>query len=1392
MTAVPDASGVTISSRKQLPTQGRAPHAAVSRENRIGIATAVIALVMAAFAIVAYGVLAITWRSEPFFGAMVNRSLMVDASIPTSGEAWAGLAAGLQRLDQIVSINGQVISNEQGGVAEFHRLLDGVALGEQIEVGFLRPAVGSAAPIMGSEICSPIQNNAASCTVRYTLGTFPVNDFLAFFLIPYVSSIIVFGVGVVTLVLRPFQPGARSVVGSSALLAIFMAGLHNLNTTHALMDLWMYAAVTMGGAMITFSLLFPIKSSLIYRNTLSIYAPLIIFMAVGLLCAYLYVNPTSPSATVMMQQLALLSGAIGSAVVIGRMMYHRARASTPLIRDQSNTVLIGFLLAFVVVVLWGLNAITRGLFNDAAIPLNTSAAMPFFILPILSMAYAVLQYRAVNTDRVLSQSITYGVMLVALVVGYFLLVLAASLVAGVIIPPGDTVLIAIMIFALAVFFVPVRTRLQERIDRIYYRNRIDYQARVEAFGREIGGFSEFSDIINQYRKEVNEVLLPAHLVVFLPERETGDYVAFPQGETDIRFATTSPMVSYLNSVEEPVYFTPGQPWVSELVYEKPRLHILKALVVTGLRGTNRLNGFVTIGAPRSGKGIYTFEQLRFIENLTRQITVAIERAQVIESLEQRVRELDVLSQVSQAVNFSVNFDDLLELISTQADRLINAPNFYITLRDSITDELYHAFFLEDGERYREKENQRWLLGRDLFSEVVRTNQTIRVANFVQEMARRGDDLKQESTDLKAWVGIPMQAGQRVIGVLSIGTTDPNRSFSEEQLKSFNDIALLAATSIDKSRLFDETNVRARQLAAMNDISRQIVASEGNLEVLLKLITASATDILSAEAGSLLLTTDDTTDDLEFRVAIGGSGADIVGLRVPAGRGLVGEVAKTGKPVIVYDVMTDPRWAGELGKGSFKTNNVIAVPLLAQNRVIGVLEVLNKRGGITFSPTDVELLTTFAGQVAVAIENARLFQMTDMQLGQRVDELEMLERIDIELNRSLDLQKVAEITVEWASQNTGATAALLGLVSGEPPRLEVIYKFGYEDEDMPEGTEGNFYPISNGIVSRVMRTRQAELVPDVTIDPDYVPSLRKAISQITIPMVSGSTIVALLIMETNVEPRFKLADMPFLQRLTEHASIAITNAHLYTELNRANDSKSEFVSFVAHELKNPLTSIRGYADVLLGGAVGGMSDPQRNFLSTIRSNAERMNNLVSDLNDVTKLQTDNMRMDLSPVDFRPVVTETLRPLQKQIEDKEQTLNLKMDEMLPFIKGDQNRLIQVLTNLVSNGHKYTPTGGVVTLEVAVDNHLFDKKNRPLPPMLHIQVRDTGIGMSEEDLDRLFTPYFRSENPLTREQPGTGLGLTITRGIIDRHGGEIWVESRLGEGTVFHFTLPLAEID
>jgi signal transduction histidine kinase len=979
-------------------------------------------------------------------------------------------------------------------------------------------------------------------------------------------------------------------------------------------------------------------------------------------------------------------------------------------------------------------------------------------------------------------------MLVALIGGYFLLVFSASLVFTQDIT--NPFLVAIVVFLMALLFLPVRTFLQTRIDKLYYRVRLNYQDRLEVFAHDTTQLPNFNAIVTEFVSQLNETVEPSSIFIFLLNRQATAYTALSQLEptTEVQFGHETGIVEALNQNDQMIYLDSSRPWPIPLRSERPRLTILNAMVILGLPGGKQLNGFICVGPPRSGRRGYNYEELLFLQNLSTQMAIATERAQVVESLERRVQELDVLSQVSQAVNFTINFDDLLELISAQTSKLIEAAYFYIALRDEVTDELYFAFFLEDDERYREKEDRRWQMGRDVFSEVAHTGQAMRIANYGIAASQRGAPGIAIDSNLKAWMGVPLIAGPRTLGVMAVGTPQSGKTYGDDQFKVFSDIGALAATSIDKARLFEETNRRARQLAALNNISHQL-AGELDVQKLLELVTRTAVDILNAEAGSLLLNVDDGSNDLEFKIAIGSAGQKLVGMRFSSKRGFVGEVATKGKPIIVNDASKDPRWGGELSKGDFRTNAILAVPLLAKSRIVGVLEVLNKKDGGVYVQEDADLLTTFAGQAAVAIENARLFQMTDLQLSARVDELETLERIDVELNRSLDLHRVAEITMRWAIANSGATAGVLGLVFGDPPHLEIVAKYGYTEDEFPEGAEGNIWPLDRGIVSRVIRTRQPDIATDVSIDPSYIPSLRGCLSQITVPMMSGGEISGILILETNKEPRLNLVDLSFVQRLAEHASIALTNAQLYAELARANDSKSEFVSFVAHELKTPMTSIKGFTDLLLGGLTGNLNEKQQSFLGTIRSNIDRMNTLVSDLNDVTKLQTNNLHMEFSPIDFRNVLTETLRPLQKQIEDKQQRLLILMDDDLPPIMADQNRLIQVLTNLLSNAYKYTPRQGEIRIKADTAANRWDPKAKKDDQVLHIQVQDSGIGMSEEDLIKLFTPYFRSENPLAREQPGTGLGLTITHGIIRRHNGQIWVESKIGEGTTFHFIIPLA---
>lgn len=1339
--------------------------------------------------ILAYLVIALNWHSRPFIGALTTHTLVVNAGRPASGTEWTGLNAGLQTNDAIVAIDGVALSDNPinfiTAQQTFNAILGSHQVGDLISVTVERNQASGNLNVAG---CGGITNGTTQCSFDIELGAMADGDFFAFFGLPFVSAVIIFIIGAGIIYLRREQSIALLGTVICMLTTLHVVGIFDMGSSWVLIPIWLIATPFLGASLLTMGLQFPTTLPLTYRQPVIVYIPAVIAAIITGITLYSYFNPETVLSPQMTLQIASFT-LIGSAIlfVIQIVGFQRPHARTLAQRDQANTLIIGISLVIIPAGVYIIGRIVALLNPQAVIAINIEATMPFYITSSLAVAYSVLQYRRFNTDRIINQSVTYGIMLSVLVVGYFLLVTGLTFVTQGAIQANNPILISFTMFVMVMGFSPVRNALTERIEAIYYRSRRNYQQSIEEFSHKLTSLVNFSDIIREFESVLNTSLSPSNVFIFLPKYETGDYEAYGNA-TDIRFSGDSGVIKVLQNRESILVLEDGKPIPADIRADQSRLNLLHPSLIAGLMGSGQLTGFVTIGKPLSHASSYSYEEVRFTSNLVGQLAIAIERAQVIDSLQRELKKLDVLSQVGQAVNFTIQFDDLLELINAQTSRLIDAPYFYIALHDVNTEQMYYAFFLEEDDRFNNKENIRWQTGNDLISTIYRDSSSVNLTDYVREMNKRGAKITLESDKLKAWMAVPLVSGTRKLGVLALGKSKVGEAYTDEQFKILSDIGALAASSLDRLRLFNETNMRARQLQVLNDISRQLAASELEVDPLLEIITSSAVEILNAEAGSLLLIADDNERELEFKVVIGGSGQELVGSRLKAGQGMVGQVAQSGKPAIENDVEHNPQHA-DVSK-TYSTNSLLAVPLIAKEIVIGVLEVLNKTDGTIFIQEDIELLTTFAGQAAIAIENARLFQMTDQQLAQRVRELEILEQIDTKLNRTLELSEVARITVDAAIDNVKAQAGALGIVTGNPPYLQVVAVNGYEVEDYPAGADGLNWSLGQGVLRRVMRSRQADIVYDTSIDPDYDSGLRGSISQITVPMLSGDDINAILIIEKNQHPPMSLGDWAFTQRLAEHASIAIANAQLYAELTRANESKSEFMGFAAHELKTPLTSIKGFSDVILSGMVGEIGDQQKNFLGTIKSNANRMQTIIDDLRDFARLEAGQFNVEPTPMDFYQVIMESLRPLQQQFDEKEQKVQIQTPDVPPMILGDQNRLIQVLTNMLTNAHKYSDPGSTTIISTEAKKKFRNKRGQNLGDVLHIKVIDEGFGMSEADLNRLFhEKYFRSTNQVALEQPGTGLGMMITYAIIQLHHGDIWVDSVLGEGSTFNFVIPLA---
>lgn len=237
---------------------------------------------------------------------------------------------------------------------------------------------------------------------------------------------------------------------------------------------------------------------------------------------------------------------------------------------------------------------------------------------------------------------------------------------------------------------------------------------------------------------------------------------------------------------------------------------------------------------------------------------------------------------------------------------------------------------------------------------------------------------------------------------------------------------------------------------------------------------------------------------------------------------------------------------------------------------------------------------------------------------------------------------------------------------------------------------------------------------------------------------------------------------------------------YMAVRDANTAKSEFISLVSHELKNPLTAIRGYADMMQYGTFGPIVGEQADCLSAISELVGHMGTLLSDLSDLSLIEVGQLRLELAAVLLDDVVAMARKSVQRSVSEKGQQFHMVIPTDLPQLWADHVRVRQILTNLLSNASKYTPAGGSITFS-ARQTH---------GNMIEIAVTDSGIGISAADQIHIFEKFFRSPDTAVRQERGTGLGLNITQLLVESHGGKIWFESILNHGTTFYVTLPSAE--
>ena len=495
-----------------------------------------------------------------------------------------------------------------------------------------------------------------------------------------------------------------------------------------------------------------------------------------------------------------------------------------------------------------------------------------------------------------------------------------------------------------------------------------------------------------------------------------------------------------------------------------------------------------------------------------------------------------------------------------------------------------------------------------------------------------------------------------------------------------------------------------------------------------------------------------------------------------GRAALEKLATHCIDIILLDIMM-PEMSGfellPMLKGDPQTQNIPVIVISSADDIDSVVKSI-ELGAEDYLPKPFNLPLLNA-RINASLARKRLYDKEQ----NRLQEIATLQKIDAELNATLDMKRVMEITLSWALRQVGGESGVMGTLAED--RLHVVTSQGYTYEIY----EDSPFVLLDQLPAAQQALNAGELAYEAQTARAGL--LARTQSQIVLPIYRDTAVLALLMLESTQANQWGPDHLAFLQRLGNHAAIALANAQLVEAMRVANQAKSEFVSFVSHELKIPMTSIKGYADLLLSGNFGPINEAQTSFLDTIRNNVNRMSRLVTDLTDVSRLESGQLHLETQPIQLADVIAEVASSTRGQIEEKQQTLVLTVPDNLPDVWADRTRLAQILTNLVSNAYKYTPENGRITIFAEEMNSV--NEDAEVQPVVHVSVADTGLGIKDDEQKAIFSKFFRGSDDEALQSPGTGLGLNITKNLVELHDGRIWFESKYREGTTFHFIIPVA---
>jgi signal transduction histidine kinase/ActR/RegA family two-component response regulator len=599
-----------------------------------------------------------------------------------------------------------------------------------------------------------------------------------------------------------------------------------------------------------------------------------------------------------------------------------------------------------------------------------------------------------------------------------------------------------------------------------------------------------------------------------------------------------------------------------------------------------------------------------------------------------------------------------------------------------------------------------------------------------------------------------------------------------------------ASSDERGRLLADLADAREQFAATSEVLTALGRHASDPDAVLDTIVESARRLCRAHAAQISLLQEDS---YRLSKAVGVSDEYSQHVRQhPMAQDrstLTGRVGLDRRIQQIDDVLADPDYGRQDMQRLAGYRTVMSAPMLLNDRVVGVLSVLRNQVD-PFDERSTSLLGAFASQAAIAVHNVNLVQALEArssELARNLEQLRALGEVGKAISASLDLDQVLAAIVMNAVRLTHTDGGSIMEYEEAERGFSVRSAFGTADDtlDRLRRTRIN---LDSTLVGRATIEGRPLAEPDLDQIPldSHLQCLYDGgwRSVAAVPMLRQSRIIGALVVRRKTAGPFTEETLDLLQNFAAQSALAIHNARLFrevetksAELQVVSQHKSEFLASMSHELRTPLNAVIGFSEVLLEKMFGDLNERQEDYLRDIWSSGKHLLELLNEILDLSKVEAGKMELDLSAFPVRGAIEYAMSLVRERASLHAITLNLEVAADLDVVDADELRFKQVVLNLLTNAVKFTPAGGSVTVRATREGD-----------DLVVTVTDTGVGVPPEDRDRIFESFQQGGRGAPKEE-GTGLGLTLSRRIVELLNGRLWLTSEVGLGSTFAFSIPLA---